>query len=85
MRTPGSHNNTYALTCHRMFFQNGVWTGLLANANVGGENFHQGSVLSAVLGTRAGIEGLPPQQIEGLYHEEDLQKEIDDFVKVVLG
>ena len=27
MRTPGSHNDTYASTCHRMFFANLIFHG----------------------------------------------------------
>ncbi|KAG7368087.1 ADP-ribosylglycohydrolase-domain containing protein [Nitzschia inconspicua] len=61
-----------------------VWEGLLANANVGGENVHRGSVLGAVLGARAGATQLPPHMIEGLYPHDELAKEIDDFVRVVL-
>ena len=44
-----------------------AWQGLLANANVGGENVHRGSVLGAILGARAGLEQLPPQMVNGLY------------------
>jgi hypothetical protein len=63
---------------------NNVWQGLLANANVGGENVHRGSVLGAILGARAGASKLPPQLIQGLYPQGELAKEIDDFVNAVL-
>ena len=62
-----------------------AWTGLLANANVGGENVHRGSVIGAVLGARAGMENMPSQLRDGLYHHQELEKEINDFVKVVLS
>jgi ADP-ribosyl-[dinitrogen reductase] hydrolase len=63
-----------------------VWTALLNNANAGGENVHRGSCLGAVLGARAGMEGLAetPQLVSGLHDQEALAKEIDDFVAAVL-
>jgi ADP-ribosyl-[dinitrogen reductase] hydrolase len=62
-----------------------AWRGLLSNANVGGENVHRGSVLGAILGARAGFDRLPPQLVEGLYPQSELQQEIDDFVRAVLS
>lgn len=56
---------------------------MVANANVGGENVHRGSILGAVLGSRAGVERLPSKMIDGLHDKQDLEKEIDDFVQVV--
>lgn len=61
-----------------------VWKALLANANVGGESVHRGSILGAVLGARAGDSVLPSRLKDGLYHKSDLEQEIDDFVKAVL-
>jgi ADP-ribosylglycohydrolase len=60
-----------------------AWTGLVANANVGGENVHRGSILGAVLGARAGYEQLPTKLIDGLYDKDDLSKEIEEFVHAV--
>ena len=60
-----------------------VWEGLLANANVGGENVHRGSVMGAILGARASGP-LPAKLIDGLYAKDDLEKEIDAFVEAVL-
>ena len=60
-----------------------AWTGLVANANVGGENVHRGSILGAVLGARAGYEQLPTKLIDGLYDKDDLNKEIEEFVHAV--
>jgi len=59
------------------------WKGLLANANVGGENVHRGSVMGAILGARAGMDGIPTHMQEGLYKHEELQKEMNEFVHVV--
>ena len=62
-----------------------IWKALLENANVGGENVHRGSVLGAILGARAGMEGIPKHLREGLYNHDELADEIDDFVVAVLG
>ena len=64
---------------------NQVWEGLLANANVGGENVHRGSVMGAILGARAGYRALPPRLMDGLYPHDELEQEIDDFVKSVIS
>jgi ADP-ribosylglycohydrolase len=61
-----------------------VWSGLIANANVGGENVHRGSVMGAILGARAGFNSLPPQLSTGLYPQSEIAKEIDDFVRAVV-
>ena len=61
-----------------------VWQGLLANANVGGENVHRGSVMGAIFGARAKDSNLPSHLRKGLYHHDELSKEIDDFVQAVL-
>ena len=62
-----------------------VWDALLNNANIGGENVHRGSILGAVLGARVGRSNLlPNQMMTGLYPHEQIAKEIDDFVQVVL-
>jgi ADP-ribosyl-[dinitrogen reductase] hydrolase len=64
--------------------KNKPWDALLANANVGGENVHRGSVMGAILGARASDSNLPSQLKEGLYHHQDIAQEIDDFVRAVL-
>jgi ADP-ribosyl-[dinitrogen reductase] hydrolase len=61
-----------------------VWDALLANANVGGENVHRGSVLGAILGARAGVDQLPKRLKRGLYPYRELEQEINDFVKAVV-
>lgn len=63
---------------------NRVWDGLLANANVGGENVHRGSIMGAILGARTGASRLPSHLIDGLYHRQLLHQEIDDFVAAIL-
>jgi len=61
-----------------------AWDALLANANVGGENVHRGSILGAILGARAGYKTLPPKLVDGLYAKEQLEQEIEAFVGAVL-
>ncbi|KAL9181202.1 hypothetical protein ACHAXT_010007 [Thalassiosira profunda] len=63
----------------------GIWKALLANANIGGENVHRGAVLGAILGARVGDEHLPAELKAGLFAQDDLAKEIDTFVKAVVG
>lgn len=62
----------------------GVWRALVANANVGGENVHRGSIMGAILGARSGASHLPPQLVQGLYARDELEGEINDFVAAVL-
>ena len=61
-----------------------VWDVLLANANVGGENVHRGSVLGAIMGARAGVDQLPEHMQTGLYPYLELKEEINAFVKAVV-
>lgn len=65
--------------------EDSVWDGLVANANVGGENVHRGSVLGAILGARAGFDHLPSKLVKGLVPVSELETEIDDFVRAVLS
>jgi ADP-ribosylglycohydrolase len=60
-----------------------AWTGLVANANVGGENVHRGCILSTILQAQAGYNGLPSQLENGLCDKASLAKEIDEFIQVV--
>jgi len=60
-----------------------VATGLLANANCGGENVHRGCVLGALLGAQAGEKAIPEKLKSGLYHSAEIAKEIEAFKNVV--
>jgi ADP-ribosylglycohydrolase len=62
-----------------------VWTGLLANANTGGENVHRGSCLGAVWGAVAAASAVPSMTtsslrtsplVNGLFHGSDIQQDI---------
>lgn len=59
----------------------GVWSGLLANANAGGENVHRGATLGAALGAHAGDAALGPLLVDGLAARDELAAEIEDFVR----
>ena len=63
-----------------------VWRDLLAIANTGGENVHRASCIGAILGIYSNPQPeawLQSRLVQGLYHSEELRKEIDDFVTVV--
>ena len=62
-----------------------VWTALLSNANVGGENVHRASIMGAILGARAGYDSLPDKLVDGLYARSELEQEIEAFVNAVLS
>ena len=64
--------------------QNGIWKALIANANIGGENVHRGSVMGAIVGARVGHENLPNQLKSELHDRKQLESEIDSFVAAVI-
>jgi ADP-ribosyl-[dinitrogen reductase] hydrolase len=62
-----------------------VWTSLLSNANLGGENVHRGSVLGACLGAASSPDDNDKKLVQGLYDHDSLENEIDDFVRAVMN
>jgi ADP-ribosylglycohydrolase len=54
--------------------------GVIANANVGGDNCHRGAVVGALLGAASGADGMPPRFIEGIHDAERLRARIDSLV-----
>ena len=68
-----------------------VWKALLSNANAGGENVHRGSCLGAVFGSVATVNDVgegddgswksSSRLVQGLFHHEELQKEIEAVIK----
>lgn len=74
----------HMLARHRGEKANDFETCVLLNANVGGENVHRGALLGAIAGARAGMDRLPSSLLRGLYHHDELEKEIDAFVKVLM-
>lgn len=60
-----------------------AWAGLLANANVGGENVHRGAVLGVLLGAESGAAALDPRLEKGLKNRADIAREIEALVAAV--
>lgn len=57
--------------------------GLLANANVGGENVHRGIVLGCMLGASVGANGIPDRMKQGLKDHDHIKEQIEAFVNAV--
>ena len=55
---------------------------LIANTNVGGDNCHRGAVLGAILGATLGVNAIPTRWIDGLTAHDELNNEIEQFVKI---
>jgi len=51
--------------------------GVIANANVGGENCHRGAVIGALLGGTVGIERIPARFVDGIQDARALRARID--------
>ena len=72
-----------------------VWDAIVRNANIGGENVHRGSCLGAIWGAIAATTGstsstkdatellIPPQLVNGLYHQKELTNEIQAFLNAI--
>lgn len=58
-------------------------TGVLANANRGGENVATGALMGALLGGAVGFSNLPKDLVEGLQktHRPQLDEEIEVFLQ----
>jgi len=59
-------------------------SGVLANANRGGENVHAGCVIGAALGAYVGMANIPPKFVDGLHDADEIRREIDAFVEAVV-
>lgn len=57
--------------------------GVLANANVGGENCHRGAAIGALLGAAVGEKGIPQALRDGLAESATIKAEIDAFVAAI--
>lgn len=55
---------------------------LISNTNVGGDNCHRGAVLGAILGATLGVSAIPTRWIDGLTAHDELNNEIEQFVKI---
>ena len=65
-------------------YSNSFESGLLANANRGGENVATGTLIGALLGAKFGYSNIPQHLIEGLAQSEVIAKEIDSFISKIL-
>ncbi len=54
--------------------------GVVANANVGGDNCHRGAVVGALLGVAAGTARMPPRFVEKIHDVARLRAQIDSVV-----
>jgi ADP-ribosyl-[dinitrogen reductase] hydrolase len=57
---------------------------LIGNTNAGGENCHRGAACGSIVGAAQGLSNIPTRWIEGLVARDELEKEIDALVEVVL-
>ncbi len=58
--------------------------GIIANANVGGDNCHRGAVVGALLGTAAGMKQLPARFVNEFHGSAEVMTRILRLVAVVL-
>lgn len=56
--------------------------GVIANANVGGDNCHRGAVLGALLGAASGMAGLPARFVDQLHDAARLRTLIDQLIRI---
>ncbi|MFN0126724.1 MAG: ADP-ribosylglycohydrolase family protein [Verrucomicrobiales bacterium] len=54
--------------------------GVIANANVGGDNCHRGAVVGALLGAASGMARMPSRFVKGIHGTERLRALIDSLV-----
>lgn len=54
---------------------------ILANANAGGENVARGALVGAIMGAQYGMNGFPDWQKEGLVAKDEINAELDLFLK----
>ncbi len=54
--------------------------GVIANANVGGDNCHRGAVVGALLGAASGTARMPSRFVEGIHDAACLRAQIDSLL-----
>lgn len=62
-------------------YNDDIKTALLAGANAGGENVNRNALLGAVMGAAHGFENIDKSQIKGLSDWNNIEKDIDVFMK----
>ena len=63
-------------------YYNDFESALIANTNVGGDNCHRGALLGTILGATLGVSAIPSRWIDGLTAHDELNNEIEQFVKL---
>eukprot|EP00127_Corallochytrium_limacisporum_P000082 Clim_evm21s3 gene=Clim_evmTU21s3 len=58
---------------------------IIANVNAGGDNTGRAGILGAVVGLQYGTAAIPKDWRDGLYDQEDIEKDINGFLDVVMG
>jgi ADP-ribosylglycohydrolase len=81
LKLPGPPRPQRAVGAHR--YADDFAAGVLANANVGGENCHRGAVVGALLGAAAGERAIPASLRDGLAASADVRSEIDAFMEAL--
>jgi ADP-ribosyl-[dinitrogen reductase] hydrolase len=56
--------------------------GVIANANVGGDNCHRGAVIGALLGAASGMAGLPARFVDQIHDAARLRMLIDQLIRI---
>ena len=56
--------------------------GVIANANVGGDNCHRGAVVGALLGAASGMAGLPARFVDQIHDAARLGTLIDHLIRI---
>ena len=57
-------------------------TGVIANANVGGDNCHRGAVVGALLGAASRTARMPSRFVEGMHDAARLRTQIDSLIAI---
>ena len=55
-------------------------SGVIANANVGGDNCHRGAVLGALIGGAVGVSKMPQRYVDDIYDAPRLRSQIEIIV-----
>src|SRR5271166_710340 len=80
MLTPGRHRDTYVEEYLAWKYADDFEAGVIANANVGGDNCHRGAVLGAMLGAAAGTDRMASRFFKRLHAATVLRQLVDKLL-----
>lgn len=66
-------------------YRNSPEDGILANANIGGDNCNRGSLLGAILGCMSKKKVLSSAPLSKLYEVEELEQNIEKFINACVS